>query len=355
MNHLRWVFIFLYCLVSTGCSSINYYIQSISGQMEVLLKREDMLEVISHPDTDEKLRQKLVTAKSILEFAHQELSLPDNGSYQHYSDLKRPYLVWNVIATPELSMESKKWCYLFLGCLSYRGFFKESAAKAYAKILEYDGFEVYVGGVSAYSTLGWLKDPVINTMLNREDWELARLIFHELAHQLFYASDDTDFNEAFADAVSRIGLEKWLQAQSPETRLSVQEIIHQEDIFIKIIMDYREKLVNLYATGQSENDMTENKAQILNSLKLTLQSRMQDWSSKSRYQTWLDGDVNNARLAIVSTYRSLLPEFMSLYDETGRNLSHFYSISKEASKCSAVQRRKYLDMKSNRISPCEGL
>ena len=176
--------------------------------MEVLLKREDMFEVISHPDTDEKLRQKLVTAKSILEFAHQELSLPDNGSYQHYTDLKRPYLVWNVIATPQLSMEPKQWCYIFLGCLSYRGFFKESTAKAYAKTLEQDGLEVYLGGVSAYSTLGWLKDPVINTMLNREDWELARLIFHELAHQLFYVSDDTDYNEAFADAVSRIGLEK---------------------------------------------------------------------------------------------------------------------------------------------------
>ena len=322
--------------------------------MEVPLKREDMFEVISHPDTDEKLRQKLVTAKSILEFAHQELSLPDNGSYQHYTDLKRPYLVWNVIATPQLSMEPKQWCYIFLGCLSYRGFFKESTAKAYAKTLEQDGLEVYLGGVSAYSTLGWLKDPVINTMLNREDWELARLIFHELAHQLFYVSDDTDYNEAFADAVSRIGLEKWLQAQSPETSVNVQEIIHEEDMFINIIMDYREKLVSLYATGKSENDMTEDKAQILNSLKLTLQSIMQDWSSKSRYQTWLDKDIINPRLAIVSTYRSLLPDFMSLYDETGRNLIDFYSISKEASKCSAVQRREYLRVKSKKISPCGG-
>ena len=323
--------------------------------MEVLLKREDMIDIISHPDTDEKLRQKLLTAKIILEFAHQKLSLLDNGSYRHYTDLKRPYLVWNVVATPDYSLEPKKWCYIFLGCLSYRGFFKENAAKSYAKTVEQDGFEVYVGGVSAYSTLGWLKDPVINTMLNRDDWELARLIFHELAHQVIYVSDDTDFNEAFADAVSRIGLDLWLQAQSPETRESVQEIIAQEDMFINIIMEYRRKLVDLYTSGKPENDIIKSKAQILNSLNLTLRQRMQNWSSKSRYQTWLDGDINNARLAIVSTYRSLLPDFMSLYDETDSNLSNFYSIAIELSKCSSEQRREYLDMKFNKSSACEGL
>ncbi len=156
-------------LVLPGCSSINYYFQSISGHFEVIRSRQAIDQILSRTGTQNTIRQKLIATKDILDFAHQELLLPDNGSYRHYTYLNRPYVVWNVIAAPAYSMETKEWCYLFLGCLSYRGFFNQAAAMDYANSLQKDNYEVYIGGVSAYSTLGWFKDPVINTMLNRED------------------------------------------------------------------------------------------------------------------------------------------------------------------------------------------
>jgi predicted aminopeptidase len=264
-------------------------------------------------------------------------------------------VVWNVIAAPVYSLEPKKWYYLFLGCLSYRGFFNQTSAIEYAKSLQQDGFEVYIGGVSAYSTLGWIKDPVINTMLNREDWEIARLIFHELAHQVTYVDDDTDFNEAFADAVSRIGLNKWLQNQPLEEQQRIQEILKREDLFINTILNFRKELLALYASDEDITAIKAQKSRIINSLKDTLQQQIQDWDSKSRYQSWLDDDVNNARLAIVATYRSLVPELMRLYQATNEDLSKFYTIIIELSSCHMDQRRQYLNTLNTLNISCEKL
>ncbi len=329
--------------------------QSISGQIEVLLNRQDIDDIISGTESHEHVKDKLIFTTDILDFAHQELYLPDNGSYRHYTDLKRPYVVWNVIAAPVYSLEPKKWYYLFLGCLSYRGFFNQTSAIEYAKSLQQDGFEVYIGGVSAYSTLGWIKDPVINTMLNREDWEIARLIFHELAHQVTYVDDDTDFNEAFADAISRIGLNKWLQNQPLEEQQRIQEILKREDLFINTILNFRKELLALYASDEDITAIKAQKSRIINSLKDTLQQQIQDWDSKSRYQSWLDDDVNNARLAIVATYRSLVPELMRLYQATNEDLSKFYTIIIELSSCHMDQRRQYLNTLNTLNISCEKL
>ncbi|NNE37698.1 MAG: aminopeptidase [Gammaproteobacteria bacterium] len=344
--------ILLCSIVLPACSSINYYLQTISGQMEVLHKRQDINEIISQSESNENIIEKLILIEDILTFAHQELLLPDNGSYRQYTDLKRPYVVWNVIAAPVYSLEAKKWCYLFLGCLSYRGFFNEAAAIEYAESLQQDNYEVYIGGVAAYSTLGWFKDPVINTMLNREDWEIARLIFHELAHQVIYIDDDTDYNEAFADAVSRIGLNKWLQKQPAVERQRIQQILDREDLFINTILSYRNKLVALYASSNDKAEIINQKNRIITSLRNTLGQMIQDWDSKPKYQSWLNNDINNARLAIVATYRSLLPGFIDLYQAVDKDLGNFYARIKELSECQRDQRRLYLGIPNKVNTVC---
>ena len=188
----------------TGC----YLMQAAGGQMELVSKREPIHSVLSNPATTEKLRGRLEYVTAARDFASRELGLPDNASYRSYADLQRPYVVWNVFAADEFSVEPKRWCFPIAGCVVYRGYFKESAAQAYALKMRMRGNDAMVGGVAAYSTLGHFKDPVLNTMMGWSDAQLAGTLFHELAHQVVYIPGDSEFNEAFATAVEEVGLER---------------------------------------------------------------------------------------------------------------------------------------------------
>ena len=159
----------LYCSLAaliTGCSSVGYYRQAIGGQYEILAKREPIPEVIARPDTRPALREKLQLVLDIREFAERELHLKTDGHYADYADLGRRYVVWNVYAAPEFSLEPRKWWYPIVGRLKYRGFFSEKDARAYGEQLAREGYDVCVGGVDAYSTLGFFKDPVLNTFIH---------------------------------------------------------------------------------------------------------------------------------------------------------------------------------------------
>jgi predicted aminopeptidase len=180
--------------VGSACSSLDYYKQALSGQMEVVSKREPLDEVVQSPDTPEPLRARLRTIQRMRDFASSELALPNNGSYRSYADLGRPFVVWNVFASPELSLEPMEWCYPFVGCLSYRGYFERDEAVQLAAELDGQGMEAWVGGVPAYSTLGWFDDPLLNTFVAWPEGRLAELIFHELAHQRLYLGGETEFN-----------------------------------------------------------------------------------------------------------------------------------------------------------------
>ncbi len=197
-------------LGSTSCATTSYYLQSLSGHVDLLLKRQPISGILASQNTDKLLRDKLEMVLEIRRFASEHLGLPDNGSYSDYADLGRNFVVWNVFAAPELSLQAKQWCFLFVGCLNYRGYYSEEAANRYAQTLEAQGHDVFVGGVTAYSTLGWFNDPVLNTMLNRDNNYLASVIFHELSHQKLYLKNDTAFNEAFAEMVAQTGVQYWL-------------------------------------------------------------------------------------------------------------------------------------------------
>ncbi|MGH8246394.1 MAG: aminopeptidase, partial [Gammaproteobacteria bacterium] len=239
------VMIALLMVLAGGCSSLSYYSQSIAGQIEILSQRRPIADILEDPHAPEWTKSALAFVTEIRSFAQDRLLLPDNGSYRSFVELGRPYVAWNVFATPALSLEPLRWCYPFAGCLSYRGYFSEREARAYARELESRGLDVFVGGVVAYSTLGWFADPVLDTMTRRGNLELAKVIFHELAHQRLYIEGETDFNEAFADAVALIGVRLWFSGRLGPEYEAFQRDQQTEDRFTSLMLDYKSRLENL--------------------------------------------------------------------------------------------------------------
>ena len=201
MKKFALLFIAFVLIVSQGCTSIRYYSQVTRGHLDLMSRRVPIDEILEDPKIDEQLKLRLLKVLEAREFAVEELKLPDNGSYRSYADLERPFVLWNVFATEEFSTQATTWCYLFVGCLGYRGYYAEEEAIAVAANLNAQGYDAFVGGVPAYSTLGRFDDPVVNTMLRRGDVELAGLLFHELTHQVVYRTSDSEFSESLASFV----------------------------------------------------------------------------------------------------------------------------------------------------------
>jgi predicted aminopeptidase len=322
-----------------GCAGIGYYYQAVSGQVDVWRKSEPIDRVIGDAHTDPALRARLETVKRVRDFASAELALPDNGSYRKYADLGRPYVVWNVFATPELSMKPVEWCFPFAGCVSYRGYFGERQAEDFGDDLRKRGRDVFVAGIPAYSTLGWFDDPVLNTFIGYPDAEIARLMFHELAHQVLYVSGDTMFNESFATAVEIEGMDRWLEhngtAQQREAYDRRQEYKRG---FVELVLACRDRLRALYASDLDDDAKRARKAQTFAQLKADYQALRQSWNGYAGYDRFFEGELNNAHIVPVATYSELVPAFRRLLAENGGDFKRFYVEAKAIGRLNAEQR-----------------
>ncbi len=312
----------------SACSTISYYTQSIRGQIDILVKRENIYDVIQDPDTPSALKQSLQQAVEIRQFASQHLHLPDNKSYLYYADLGRPYVVWNVFAAPEFSLQPKTWCYLIVGCVSYRGYFHEQDAVAMADRLKTQRFDVYVAGIAAYSTLGWFDDPLLNTMLHWKTRRLASLIFHELAHQVIYIAGDTSFNEAFATAVERIGTLQWLLATNPGEIEHYLQFLQVQNDFRGLLLHTRDALETLYRSDLSPDRKRQQKARIIQQLQIDYQAQKAQWPAGFNYDNWFKTPVNNARLTASMTYLQKVPAFFALFQENQGDWVRFFAAVK---------------------------
>ena len=279
--------------------------------------------MLAAESTPDELTRRLELVQEARQFAIDELHLPDNDSYRSYADLERDYVVWNVFAAPEFSLEPQTWCFPIAGCVAYRGYFDQADARRKAAKLRDDGFDVAVGGVPAYSTLGRFDDPVLNTMMHWQDTDLVATIFHELAHQVLYIQDDTAFNESFATAVADIGLERWLLSRGEtgqfEAYLERRQLREQ---LVAIIRDARADLEMLYASGADEHVMRQDKERRLQRLAQDLNAQLGESGLES--PGWLGGQLNNARLASIGLYELDLARFRALYEDCERDLRCFY-------------------------------
>jgi predicted aminopeptidase len=338
------IFGVILAVVLTGCESMVYYKQLISGQIAILNKRQPIHELLDNPDTPEKLKEKLRLVIDIRSFAKNELFLPVKNQYLDFVALDRPFAGWNMWATPEFSFSPKTWCYPIIGCAIYRGYFSKEDAFNYGHQLEAQGYDVYIGGVVAYSTLGWLDDPVFSTFIYRSDIRLAALIFHELSHHLLYVSDDTTFNESFAIAVEQEGLRRWLTAVNNQKASEIYKLDYRRrQQFIELVMKYRKELETLYAKNLPIPEKRQAKAAVFEKLKDDYRLLKQHWNGYSGYDFWMYQKMNNAKLISVSTYNDLVPAFLELLKTCNNDLKVFYKKCQDLSKKSKEERWAYLE------------
>ena len=327
-------------LATAGCSNIAYYAQSIAGGYSVLAGREPIDEVLSDPNVSQSVKDKLKSVLEIRDFASSDMQLPDNDSYRTYVDLKRPYAVWNVFAAPEFSMEMKEWCFLFVGCVRYRGYFEESDAEAYAKELRQEGLDVYVAGIAAYSTIGWFDDPMMNTIINRDEIRLAGLIFHELSHQVVFIKGDTAFNEGYSVTVELEGVKRWLAHKGSPALLEkykARKARHKQ--FVALVTNTRDELEALYKTKIAPAEMRQRKVAIVEQMQAEYQKLKTSWDGFAGYDRWFSKPINNAQISAVTTYRDYVPAFQNLLAKKNHDMEAFYKAVEELGELDAEERQ----------------
>jgi predicted aminopeptidase len=340
LTKFRSVSLGLACLALQGC----YVMQAARGQLQIINAREPIASVVEDPKEPRDLKQRLQVVQEARAFASRELGLPDNRSYTSYADLQRDYVVWNVVATPEFSVSPREWCFPIVGCVGYRGYFKEAKAEAFAAKLRKQGFDAVVEGVPAYSTLGKFDDPILNTMMGYGDDELATIMFHELSHQVIYIPNDSSFNEAFAVTVEREGLARWLAAHGRSADLKRhRERRERQAESIHIIARHRDRLAALYASGIEAPVMRARKAEEFTALTADLRALDARYGVKSRLVAELESaPPNNARLASLATYYDCVPGFERVLDSVQRDLPRFYDEVRALARRSREERHALL-------------
>ena len=319
--------LFLILPVLFSCTELAYYSQSIKGHLDMISQRRLVTDVVNDPETSAEVKRRLQVSSEILAFAADTMHLDAAGSYRHYADIGRDYVVWNVVATPKLSLTPETWCFPFAGCVPYRGYYDKGDAESFAdKLSTEQGLDTHVYGVTAYSTLGWFDDPLLNTFLFEHEIRLVELLLHELAHQKFYLEDDSELNEAFAVVVAQKGAELWLEEHAEGSSLhDLRQIRSREGQFFELFDTIRSELLDLYASELSDKEKLTKKKTVLVHFRQQYKALHESWQLKPQ-GGWLEGELNNARFAAVATYRRLVPPLERIWETVGGRPSDFYEL-----------------------------
>lgn len=356
-----WLIGFLLLVVVlgvSGCHTLSFYGQAVKGQYQIFAHQQSIEKLVATANTPQRLKERFELLRDLRGFASKELKLPTDDHYRKYVDVHRPFVVWNVEAAPELSMEPKTWWYPLLGSLEYRGYFSKAGATNYAEDLRKQGYDVSVGGVEAYSTLGWFEDPVLNTFIFENDADLAEIIFHELGHQRLFARGDTDFNEAFATTVGQEGARRWLKARGDDPGLKAY-LAHLERSgqFVHLVMSTRAKLEALYGDRRTEDGkiksarnqnsvaqekLRRQKQQILHEMQAEYTRLKTNWGGDTEYDGWFVRPINNAHLNSVAAYYDFVPAFEQILAANGGDMQKFYKAAEQLSKQPKSQRHEQL-------------
>jgi predicted aminopeptidase len=326
---------------TTGCAA-PYYWQAIGGHLELLRNREAIDDLVADPAVDPRLQTTLTRIAAMRRFASDELGLPSNDSYTSYVELDRSYVVWNVVATDEFSVEPRRWCFPFAGCVAYRGYFDRAKAERYAQKLAEDGLDTHSGGSTAYSTLGYFADPVLSTMVNGGEQYVASLLFHELAHQKLYIKSDSEFSEAFAMVIEEFGTQRWLSQHGTLGDLErYRERRARRMQFGELIAAQQARLRALYSTGGSADQLRAGKARAFDTLRREYEAlKATTWAGNTDYDAWFAQPLNNATLASVATYTRWLPALRAQLEAVG--LEAFYAAAAQLEDLDAAEREERL-------------
>jgi len=328
-----------------GCESIGFYQQALFGQIEILIKREPIQNIIRNAETEPPLKERLILVEDVRAYAENDLGFPVGNSYTTYVDTGRAFVVWNVFAAPEFSLDAIEWCFPIAGCVSYRGYFHRERAEKLATSLKAEGNDVFVGGVSAYSTLGWFSDPVLNTFLKRSESKLAALIFHELAHKILYLPGDSVFNESFATAVENEALRRWLNdKQRPRIYQQAIDEQRRRSEFVTLVDSYRSRLRSLYSQPLDDAEKRERKQAVIQQLREDYRVLKSKWYGHADFDNWVSSEINNAKIATISTYHKLVPAFNRLLRDSGGDLRIFLTKCKDLASKEKAERDRLLGL-----------
>lgn len=331
-------------LMLTGCETVGYYAQAVKGHLDLNRGRQPIERALA----DERLkpieRERLALVPDVLNFAGSHLHLPAEDQYETLVFMNRNAVTWNVFAAPADSLAPKTWCFPIIGCISYRGYFAKEDAQAYAKKISEQGWETYVGGASAYSTLGWFEDPILSTFLKRDTPDFIGLLFHELAHVQLYIKDDTTFNESFATAVEQAGVLAWYaENPSPEAMADYLNKFERRQDFLTLAMETKAALTALYAKKRpSAKTQTERKAILENFRTRYADHVSNQWQGKKPYGGWMQGPLNNAQWNTLGAYYDLVPAFTHLLTHLNNDFKQFYVVCEKLGKLPKAERYQLL-------------
>ena len=345
-------------MLATGCMSLRWGLQAVGGQMDLMSRRTDIDTLLADAQTPAELRSKLQLAQSMRAFAITELGLPDSGSYRSYADLQRPAAVWNVVASAPDQLKAKTWCFLLVGCLAYRGWFDRHDAWHEARLLQRrQGLDVMVSPATAYSTLGWFDDPLLNTMLAYPPPVLAELLFHEMSHEQLYIADDTAFNEAYASAVAEIGVARWLQSHQHDAGAADYRQQAQVDAMVDgWIANARAQLLRVYQAPGSAEQKAQGKQAVIAGLRQRWLAAMQNSAPGSflhsglyRWRGWFAQPLNNAHFVLHATYNQGVQRLLQLYACLQQDLPAFYQAAADIGAWSAARRDAWLQAEGSQF------
>ncbi len=339
-----WLLLLTVLMLTTGCTSIAYYTQAIEGHLTLMSRRQPLETLIRDQDQPEALRKKLLRVQEAREFGSTVLGLPDNGSYRSYAPVEGDAVIWSLVATEALSIEALEWCYPVVGCATYRGYYDYDAALAEKYQLESQGFDVAVEPVPAYSTLGWFNDPLPSTVFDWPEWQIAGLMFHELAHQQLYIPGDSAFNEAYANQVQQIGTGAWLAATDNATDVvSWRNVKNHRQQFVGLLMETRERLSEAYRSNLPRPRKHWCKQALFSRLEIGYRILKESWNNDANFDLWFATPLNNARFASVATYEAWSPAFSSLYRQVGGDIIAFHAAAEALGKVAPEARRLRLE------------
>ena len=343
-------------LLLGGCANLGYYLHVAGGHADIQARTRPIEEALEDPALAPETRARLGLVRRAREYASRELFLPDNESYRRYADLERPFVVWNVFAAPELALAPREWCFVFAGCVSYRGYFSRARADELAAELRAERYDVYVAGVAAYSTLGWFHDPMLNTILRRPEAEVIGVMFHELAHQKLYVRDDTAFNESFATAVEFEGVKRWYARAggAPEAFSAYEQNRKRRAEFTALVLKHRARLEKTYGSDLTDAEKRAAKAEAFRALRRDYEKLKQGWNGYVGYDAWFAQDLNNAHLISVGLYHAHVAAFRTLLTHKQGDLEAFYAAAAELARRPKPERTAALSALVNASANIEG-
>ncbi len=343
---MRWLHLFLAGVLITGvgCQTAVYYTQAAVGQGKLLFGRQSIAQMASDSRQSKGLVDKLKLVLELREYARDELGLDPGGNYLWYKSLDRKFALWVVYGAPEFDVDLKSWWYPIVGRFTSRGWFSESGARRFADVLRRQGLDVHVGGAPAYSTLGWFDDPVLSTFINNSETDLAELIFHELTHRRLFLTGDATFNESFATATARAGVQQWLKAKGrTDAKSRYHAKCKRENIFVGLVIKTRAALGVLYQTDLPVDAMRKRKASILQELKTQLLALHVEDPEYSGLARWAKRPINNANLAAIAVYYQQVPVFERLLKNNDGDLEKYFAEVKSLSKLAKEERIRRME------------